>query len=181
MTRSSTAATQKMPLIVHTQGDFMDIYDITASSMTAQRLRMDTVAANLANVNTTRRPDGTIGAYRRKNITFAPMLNAQQAAQGDLQMTDKGVVNGMNPQGQGNAMGGGVGVQVLQITEDNSTPMRMVYEPSHPDANAEGFVEYPNVNAVTEMVDMISASRAYEASVSAFQSTKSMSDATLNM
>jgi len=142
---------------------------------------MDTIAANLANVNSTRRPDGTIGAYRRKNLTFAPMLDEKQAAQGDLQMNNKGGATGMGQNPLKPQTGQGMGVQVLQVTEDNQTPMRMVYEPSHPDANKDGFVEYPNVNAVTEMVDMISASRAYEASISAFQSTKSMSDATLNM
>ncbi len=162
----------------------MDIYDITASSMTAQRLRMDTIAANLANVNTTRRPDGQIGAYQRKNVVFAPMLQQSQDAQGIANMgRDKiafahGTVNRSSKELQGSQ---GLGVQVLQIATDSDTPMRMVYDPTHPDANQDGFVEYPNVNAVTEMVDMISASKAYEASVSAFKSTKSMNEATLQM
>ena len=72
-------------------------------------------------------------------------------------------------------------MEVLQIQEDTKNPTRLVYDPTHPDANPEGFVEYPNINTVTEMVDMISASRAYEASVTAFQTTKSMNEATLDM
>jgi flagellar basal-body rod protein FlgC len=89
---------------------------------------------------------------------------------------------GSNPRSSRTLEGSqGLGVQVLQISTDTTTPMRMVYDPTHPDANQDGFVEYPNVNAVTEMVDMISASKAYEASVSAFKSTKSMNEATLQM
>lgn len=162
----------------------MDIYDITASSMTAQRLRMDTIASNLANVNTTRRSDGKIGAYQRKNVVFAPMLQSSQNASASASMGKESIAlsNGSSPQNSGKLHGSqGLGVQVLQISTDTTTPMRMVYDPTHPDANQDGFVEYPNVNAVTEMVDMISASKAYEASVSAFKSTKSMNEATLQM
>jgi flagellar basal-body rod protein FlgC len=158
----------------------MDIYDVTASSMTAQRLRMDTISANLANVNTTRQADGQIGAYRRKSVTFAPLLAAQQEGR-DNAMGQNRIPLANSAGSDGRAGSQGLGVQVLQITTDTQTPMRMVYDPSHPDANKDGFVEYPNVNAVTEMVDMISASKAYEASVSAFKSTKSMNDTTLQM
>jgi flagellar basal-body rod protein FlgC len=157
----------------------MDVYDITASSMTAQRLRMDTIAANLANVNTTRTPDGGIGAYRRRSLIFAPLMDKAGSNSPGLPPTDANGHIGLS--GEGEQGSGGHGVQVLQITRDDSTPMRMVYDPSHPDSNKEGFVEYPNVNAVTEMVDMISASKAYEASVTAFKSTKSMNEATLQM
>jgi flagellar basal-body rod protein FlgC len=72
-------------------------------------------------------------------------------------------------------------VQVVQVEEDNVTPTRMVYDPAHPDAREDGFVEMPNINTLTEMVDMISASRAYEASVTAFQTAKAMNEATLQM
>lgn len=162
----------------------MDIYDITASAMTAQRLRMDTIAANLANVNTTRLPNGEIGAYRRKNMVFAPLLENKDTQ--DLNTSGFGKQEiGLSSQGSVGSKGvhgsQGLGVHVLQISTDRETPMRMVYDPSHPDANKDGFVEYPNVNAVTEMVDMISASKAYEASISAFKSTKSMNEATLQM
>lgn len=150
----------------------MDIYEITASALTAQRLRLDTIASNLANVNTTRQADGTPGAYHRRNVVFAPLMaqaneNAGPAPGGQI--------------GQETSGGSGMGVQVLSIKEDHETPMRMVYSPGHPDANKDGFVEMPNINMVTEMVDMIAASRAYEANVTAFQSAKQMSQAALEM
>jgi flagellar basal-body rod protein FlgC len=179
----------------------MDVYDITASALSAQRLRMDTIASNLANVNTTRQADGTVGAYKRKNLVFAPLLKQAQQQQGlqeslseQASSTASGTnrhfaINGISGQ-QGTYKAGIsasdeaqalVGVQVLNVVEDNSTPVRKVFDPSHPDADKEGFVEYPNVNAVTEMVDLMSASRAYEASVSVFQNTKSMNEGLLQM
>lgn len=173
----------------------MDAFDITASALTAQRLRMDAISSNLANVNTTRKADGSIGAYRRKNVVFAPLLeqagNAIGAAGGssdDLQL--KPAKNGFSMGADGRPMLNlsatytrfrGAGVQVTQITEDEKTPVRLVYDPSHPDANKEGYVEMPNVNVVTEMVDMISASRAYEANVTAMQSVKGMAQAALEI
>jgi flagellar basal-body rod protein FlgC len=174
----------------------MDAYDITASALTAQRLRMDTVSSNLANVNTTRRPDGTIGAYRRKNVVFAPLL---EEAGNRLSMYGKDFAGSIPMQAAGNGFSigpngrpllsvgiqksdfGGAGVEVTQITEDTQTPMRLVYDPSHPDANPDGYVEMPNVNVVTEMVDMISASRAYEANVTAMQSVKGMNQSALEI
>jgi flagellar basal-body rod protein FlgC len=75
----------------------------------------------------------------------------------------------------------GTGVQVLSIQEDNETPLRKIYDPGHPDADEKGYVELPNVNTITEMVDMIAASRAYEANISAMQSAKAMEKATLEM
>jgi flagellar basal-body rod protein FlgC len=184
----------------------MDAFSITASALTAQRLRMDTIASNLANVNTTRRPDGTIGAYKRKNVVFAPILEQASGKLGgnfNIPGLPAGVgqdIAGsipMRPAKNGLSIGpdgrpmltagishsafGGAGVQVTQITEDGETPMRLVYDPSHPDANGEGYVEMPNVNVVTEMVDMISASRAYEANITAMQSAKSMNQAALDI
>lgn len=162
----------------------MDAYDITASALTAQRLRLDTISSNLANVNTTRKVDGSIGAYHRKNLIFAPIYGQAAGSQGNDGPGERGVT--FDASGQPmlhiSAESGpfnGAGVKVLQVVDDNKTPMRMVYDPSHPDANAQGFVEMPNVNVVSEMVDMISASRAYEANVTAMQSAKSMSQAVL--
>lgn len=178
----------------------MDAFDITASALTAQRLRMDTIASNLANVNTTRRADGSIGAYHRKNVVFAPILEQAQGGNRFIGgVGASGFANSlpMMPARNGFSIGpdgkpmlqigishvanGGAGVQVSQISEDTETPMRMVYDPTHPDANADGYVEMPNVNVVTEMVDMISASRAYEANVTAMQSAKGMNQAALEM
>lgn len=131
----------------------------SATGLTAQRLRMDTISDNLANVNTTRArrmADGTWAPYRRKMVVFEQRKNNFSSLLED-QM-------GNNSQG---------GVKVSQIVEDRE-PFKMVYNPSHPDANAQGYVLMPNVNTVTEMVDMISATRAYEANVTAVNSSKSM-------
>lgn len=117
---------------------------VSASGLTAQRLRLDTISNNLANVNTTHGLDGK--AYRRQMPVF-------QAMYPDL--------------------AGPGGVRVIGILEDKRQG-KLSYEPGHPDANQEGYVEYPNVNTVTEMADMIAANRAYEANVTALQALKSM-------
>lgn len=164
------------------------MYDITASALSAQRLRLDTIASNLANANTTRQADGTVAPYKRRNVVFAPMLAQQQQALGGggnaLAMGGgMTMVNGkpMLNAGVSYQANYGTGVQVVQVEEDTVTPTRMVYDPAHPDAREDGFVEMPNINTLTEMVDMISASRAYEASVTAFQTAKAMNEATLQM
>ena len=180
----------------------MDAFDITASALTAQRLRMDVISSNLANVNTTRKADGTLGGYHRKNVVFAPVLaeaanrfgmpggNENAESSNGSTLTMKAASHGISigPDGKMLLTGGitqaefsGAGVHITQIVEDQKTPMRMVYDPSHPDANADGYVEMPNVNVVTEMVDMIAASRAYEANVSALQSVKDMNQAALDI
>ncbi len=178
----------------------MDSFDITASALTAQRLRMDVVSSNLANVNTTRKEDGTIGAYRRKNVVFAPILQQAGNQFGLPEIAGRSNMSGglgMRPAKSGLSIGpdgrplltigitqsqfAGAGVQIDQISEDDKTPMRLVYDPSHPDANEKGYVEMPNVNVVTEMVDMISASRAYEANVTALQSIKGMNQSALEI
>jgi flagellar basal-body rod protein FlgC len=175
----------------------MDIYDITASALTAQRLRLDAISSNLANVNTTRRADGTPGAYRRKQVVFAPVYeNATRRFPG-IGKDDLAGTLPMRPTPAGVSIGAdgrpmlqigishntfeGAGVQVTEVAEDSSTPMRMEYNPTHPDANKDGYVEMPNVNVVKEMIDMISANRAYEANVTAFQSAKGMNKAAMQI
>ncbi len=187
----------------------MDSFDITASALTAQRLRMDTISSNLANVNTTRKADGTLGAYHRRNVVFAPILDQASAGissyGGDAEgmigsnfssgshsggMAMKSAGNGMSMDGNGqfilkgsvsNTQFNGAGVQVVAISEDTKNPLRTVYDPGNPDANEKGYVDMPNVNTVSEMVDMISASRAYEANVTALQDVKSMNSAALEL
>lgn len=124
---------------------------VSASGLSAERLRMDLIADNLANANTTRTPDGQ--PYRRKVAIFEPITPTPR-------------------------MPGGV--RVAQIAADASPP-RMVYDPSHPDADANGYVTYPNVDIVHEMVDMITASRAYEANIQAFNAAKDMFMRTLDI
>jgi len=135
--------------------------NISGSGLTAQRLRMDVISNNIANVNTTRTPDG--GVFKRSNVVLRPRNDERQYRSPLLPDALQ--------------EGYGTGVKVVEIRED-SAPPRLVYDPDHPDSiktgPKKGYVEYPNVNVVTEMVDMISASRAYEANVSSMQNTKSM-------
>jgi flagellar basal-body rod protein FlgC len=136
---------------------FSSSFAITASALTAEKLRMDVISNNIANADTTRTIEG--GPYIRERVVFAPRIDATQTFAPMLaNMTAEGMP---------------IGVRVTGIIKDPSPP-RMVYDPGHPDANSEGYVAYPNVNAVNEMVDLISASRAYEANITAFNATKSM-------
>lgn len=135
---------------------FLNSIDISASGLTAQRLRLGVISQNIANINTTRTPDG--GPYRRKAVIFEEKRESQPFA--DVLSSSKA------QQTKG-------GVRVSRIEEDNS-PFTMQYDPGHPDADAEGYVAMPNVNVVSEMVNMISASRSYEANVTAMNAMKSM-------
>lgn len=135
-------------------------FDVNASGMTAQRLRMDVISENVANAQTTRTEDGT--PYRRKVVTFA-------------EKSDTGIGSFSKVLGSVSSNYGiGQGVKVSNISEDYTTEMNMVYDPSHPDADENGYVTYPNVNIVTEMTNLIDASRAYEANATAFSASKSM-------
>lgn len=129
--------------------------NISASGMSAQRLRLDVISQNIANVNTTRDENGN--PYRRKTVVFA---ERDTTPFGDILMKTAGTA--------------GSGVKVTRISEDTETEMRKVYDPSHPDADEDGYVTYPNVNIVQEMTDMIDATRSYEANVTAFNATKNM-------
>ncbi|MDW8799665.1 flagellar basal body rod protein FlgC [Clostridium sp. A1-XYC3] len=126
---------------------------ISASGLSAERLRMDTIASNIANVNTTRGADGQ--PYRRKIAVFQENLNKE-----------------LNKE-TGKYEGKSIGVKAVGIEEDKS-PLRRVYDPSNPDADEEGYVSMPNVNILNEMADMIVATRAYEANINAVNSEKSM-------
>ncbi|MBC2582124.1 flagellar basal body rod protein FlgC [Clostridium sp. DJ247] len=126
---------------------------ISASGLSAERLRMDTISSNIANVNTTKGADGK--PYRRKIAVFQENLQQE--------------LNKKTGKYENNYMG----VKAVGIKEDNS-PLRRVYDPSNPDADAEGYVSMPNVNILNEMADMIVATRTYEANVNAINSEKSM-------
>lgn len=133
----------------------MNGMNISASGMTAQRLRMDIISQNIANVNTTRDENGN--PYKRKAVVFA-----------EKDVTPFGAVLLQTAGTAGN------GVKVTKIVEDNEGAMRKVYDPTHPDADDEGYVTYPNVNIVQEMTDLIDATRSYEANVTAFNASKNM-------
>ncbi len=135
-------------------------FDVNASGMTAQRLRMDVISENVANASTTRTQDGT--PYRRKVVTFT-------------EKADSGIGSFSRVLGDVTSNYGiGQGVKVSRISEDYTSEMKMVYDPAHPDADENGYVTYPNVNIVTEMTNLIDASRAYEANATAFNASKSM-------
>lgn len=129
--------------------------DIAGSGMSAEKLRMDIIAGNIANAETTRTPEG--GPYKRKIPIFAPR---RQEPLFNIPFVKMPI--SIEP---------GNGVRVLRIEEDE-TPPKLKYEPGHPDANADGYVAYPNINLATEMVNLITASRAYEANVTVVRSMK---------
>lgn len=136
--------------------------NVAATGMTAQQLRMDTISENIANAMTTRTQDGT--AYRRKIPVFMEK---------DTTSFDN-ILNGYMDYYRPN------GVKVTQIVEDPSD-LRLVYEPDNPDANENGYVEYPNVDTVTEMTNLIDSSRSYEASATAFNAAKSIASKGLQL
>ena len=131
-------------------------FNISASGMTAQRFRTDVIAENIANVNTTSTESG--GPYRRKIVTFQEK-NVTPFSEYYSNSKNRGIGNG---------------VKVSKMTEDYDTDFIMEYDPSHPDADENGYVSYPNVNTVTEMTNLISATRAYEANATAFDASKNM-------
>jgi flagellar basal-body rod protein FlgC len=143
-----------------------DSLNVSATGLTAERLRMDVTAENLANAQTTRGADGQ--PYRRKEVVLG------QAASGGFGSQLAAAMGGSQ---SGTAPGG---VEVQSITEDQN-PGKLVYDPGHPDANADGYVQMPNVDTVTEMVDLITSSRSYEANVTAMQSAKQMFSKTLDI
>ena len=128
-----------------------DSFRISGSALTAQRLRMDVISSNIANAETTETAEG--GPYKARKVVFTPLAMGAKGAPGSDLSTE--------------------GVAVTRIDADSTNP-RLVYEPDHPNARPDGFVAYPNVDVVTEMVDMLSATRAYEANVTAVNASKSM-------
>lgn len=140
-------------------------FNINSSGMTAERYRMDIISENVANQNTTRTADGT--PYRRKVVTFeerGQRVGSFSSYLGNASMAYRGK-----------------GVRVGKVMEDNWTQMNMVYDPAHPDADENGYVLYPNVNIVTEMTNLIDASRSYEANATAFNASKSIAMKGLEM
>ena len=150
-------------------------FDITATGLTAERYRMDTIAENIANANTTRTADGT--PYRRKVVVFETQETQQDRRSfghvlSEVVGTGRAQLNHDRNIVSDDLIG--YGVKIPKISEDEETPMNMVYDPSHPDADENGYVTYPNVNTITEMTNLIDANRAYEANATAFQASKSM-------
>ena len=165
-----------------------NIFDIAGSGMTAQRTKMDTIASNIANVHTTRNPDGSKGVYVKKDVSFRTIYEESvnrgfsnfQSNNPDAQFDPKTgnlLINANVALNQGIVTGG---VQVEQIYE-REDGIKTIYDPSHPDADEDGYVDLPNINIVEEMVDMIAASRAYEANATVAENVKTMMQSAMNI
>lgn len=137
---------------------YFSSFEISSSALTAQRLRMDVISQNLANISTTRTDSGD--PYRRRTVVFQERTGTPSFSS---YLTDA----------SRQKLGIGSGVRVSAIVEDDA-PFREVYDPGHPDADENGIVRMPNVDTVTEMVNMISATRAYDANITAMNATKGM-------
>ncbi len=142
--------------------NFIDTLNASASGLSAQRLRMNLISSNLAHVNTTRTAEG--GPYRRKDAVFAAVSQASEFAQTLRESLENGIKK----------------VQVTEIREDIRPPL-LKYDPQHPDADSKGYVALPNINVLEEMVNMLSASRSYEANVTAIKTTKDLANEALEI
>ena len=141
---------------------FYTSIEVSATGLSAERLAMDTIANNIANVNTTRTAEG--GPFKRQLVVYAQKLEPASQAAGAVDDPARSRA----------------GVEVVGIVKDQ-TPDRLIYDPTHPDADANGYVHMPNIDIVKEMVDMMAASRAYEANVTAIQEARAMGTATLGL
>ena len=130
----------------------LDVINTAASALLAERMRMDTIAANIANAHTTRDANGDVNPYHRKTVNFQSILDAQNKVTG-----------------------------VQGVVEEDQAEMKRIYDPGHPDANEEGYVLYPNVSTEQEMVDMLSAKASYEANLKTIQVTKQMFNSALDI
>ena len=143
--------------------DYISGMRISSSGMTARRARLNAISSNIANINTTQTPEG--GPYRRKDVVFEAMPDARNFGE---------ILTSSNPKSNMQR------VQVTDVVSDLKAPL-MKYDPDHPDANPEGYVAYPNINLMEEMTNMIQATRAYEANVSALQASKDMAMSALEL
>lgn len=159
---------------------FLSSFDISGYGLSAQRVRVNTISSNIANANTTRTDEG--GPYRRKEaifkaINFDKMLNAKLAESENFHKYEDPLDEGAKGE---KAIPSLTSVVIDKIVRDDKN-FKLKYDPSHPDADANGYVAYPNVNPVVEMADLIEATRAYQANVSAFQSAKNMASNAITM
>jgi len=145
---------------------FFDGYNVATSGMSAQRTRINMVSSNIANAQTTHTTDG--GPYKKQNVVFEEILLDSTKEQAKKNMSENLDTLSLK------------GVGVKEIIDSKDEPI-LKYEPEHPDANKDGYVAYPNINPVIEMVDLIEAMRSYEANVSAFKSQKDMDTKTLDI
>lgn len=159
---------------------YLSSFDISSYGLSAQRFRMDVISSNIANANTTRTSEG--GPYQRKDVVFKAIdfkktLNSKLASDNNMLEYENPLDD---PFLQENANPAIMSVAVDKVVRDESE-FKYKYDPSHPDANEEGYVAYPNVNPVIEMSNLVEATRAYQANVSAFQSAKSIAQSAIDI
>jgi len=159
---------------------FLSNFDISGYGLSAQRFRMNVISSNIANANTTRTSEG--GPYQRREVVFKATdfdkaLNAEMKEKNNMLDYENPLDD---PFLQKDANPAIMSVVVDKVVRDDSE-FRLKYDPSHPDANSEGYVSYPNINPVIEMADLIEATRAYQANVAAFQSSKNMANSSIDM
>lgn len=159
---------------------FLSNFDINGYGLSAQRARINVISSNIANAQTTRTSEG--GPYRRREVIFKAIdfneqFNKELAKNSNLHEYEDPLSEGLRGE---KATPPAMSVRVDKIVRDDSQP-KMKFEPSHPDADARGYVAYPNINPVVEMSDLIEATRAYQANVSAFQSAKNIADSSIDL
>jgi len=159
-------------------GNLFSAFDVSASGLSAQRARLNVISTNLANVETTRTPEG--GPYRRREVVLSTngpasgsdLFERLLASQRNLGMSvEKTSPRHLDPAPPVPFADSAAGIRATVVTDDE-TPLRLEYDPGHPDSNEDGYVAYPNVDTVREMVDLMAASRAYEANVTVLNATK---------
>ncbi|EAJ6459705.1 flagellar basal body rod protein FlgC [Campylobacter jejuni] len=159
---------------------YLSDFDISGYGLSAQRFRMNVISSNIANANTTRTAEG--GPYRRREVIFKAtdfdkLLNEQINKDNNFLKYENPLNDPSSPEEAKPAIQSVVVDKVVRDDKD----FRMKYDPSHPDVNAEGYVAYPNVNPVIEMADLIEATRAYQANVSAFTSAKTIAQSAIDL
>jgi flagellar basal-body rod protein FlgC len=159
---------------------FLSSFDISGYGLSSQRVRVNVISSNIANAQTTRTEEG--GPYRRREVVFKA-VNFNDELNSALEKNEMGVEysDPLDEEGLSKTPNPAImGVVVDKIVRDDSKP-KMKYDPSHPDADANGYVAYPNINPVVEMADLVEATRSYQAYVAAFQSAKDMANTALTL
>ena len=160
--------------------NFLNSFDISGYGLSAQRVRVNTISSNIANAQTTRTEEG--GPYRRKEVVFKAINFNDSFNKALGKMTQSAKYEDPLSEGQfGQEVNPSImSVVVDKISRDDSEP-KMKFEPNHPDADANGYVAYPNINPVIEMADLVEATRSYQANIAAFESAKNMANSAISL
>jgi flagellar basal-body rod protein FlgC len=160
--------------------NFLNSFDISGYGLSAQRVRVNTISSNIANAQTTRTDEG--GPYRRKEVVFKAVdFNDYYNEALGKQTQSASYQDPLNEGEFGKKVNPAImSVVVDKISRDDSAP-QLKYEPNHPDADANGYVAYPNINPVVEMADLVEATRSYQANVAAFESAKNMANSAISL